>query len=105
MDDGARIGAVAAITDETECQCYINAADIRQGQEQVDPIVCTQRCKLQFLGIVSTGWVESSGWEEGCRALNESEPIREFWSLYWCDETFCGVRINQTGGLGQDREY
>jgi hypothetical protein len=50
------------------------------------------------------GWQEGPGWVDGCRSLNTAMPIHDFWSLYWCDSTFCGVGIDQAGGVGQDRE-
>jgi hypothetical protein len=89
---------------DTAGECYINAADIRGDRGQADAIQCLRRCKAQFLGSALKEWDETSGWDEGCRELNGSVPVRDFWSLYWCDSTFCGVSINQTGGLGQDRE-
>lgn len=86
------------------CQCYINTAEIRRDDGLKDPIECLRRCKAQFLGSALESWGDSSGWDDGCRELNGSVPVRDFWALYWCDSTFCGVGINQAGGLGQDRE-
>jgi hypothetical protein len=86
------------------CECYVNTAEIKQGSWQEDPSQCLRNCKTQFLRSVLEGWGEDVGWLEGCRSLNRSAPVREFWSLYWCDSTFCGVGIAPSGGLGQDRE-
>lgn len=91
-------------TTDNSCQCYINAVEIEQGQWKEDPSQCLQSCRTQFLQTVQKEWKDNSGWFEGCKTLNSGVPIREFWSLYWCDSTFCGVAINQTDGLGQDRE-
>ncbi len=90
---------------DSACECYVNAAEIQQGRWQEDPSVCLRNCKAQFLRSVVKGWGEDVGWPDGCGKLNKGVAVHEFWSLYWCDSTFCGVGINQTGGLGQDREY
>lgn len=54
----------------------------------------------------SKDWTDSAGWLEGCGLMTgESRatlPATSFWSLYWCDMTFCGVAISQDGGLEQD---
>ncbi|SPQ20387.1 fd66ef94-53d1-4f89-af9b-9ddec5a867fd [Thermothielavioides terrestris] len=97
--DGARTRDTSA---GNACQCYFNPAEIKQQQWQLDPSQCLHSCKGQFLQSVLKGWGDHSGWVEGCKYLNTSLPVRKFWSLYWCDSTFCGVGINQTGGLGQD---
>lgn len=89
---------------ESACECAINAAEIKQGAWQEDPIACLRNCKVQFLGGLMRGWSESSGWVDGCSNLNGTVPVVEFWTLYWCDSAFCGVGINQGGGNGQDRE-
>lgn len=87
------------------CECYINTAEIMKGRWQEDPGECLRNCKAQFLRTVAKGWQGNNGWVEGCGVLNRNVPLQDFWSLYWCDSVFCGVGINQTGGLGQDREY
>ena len=87
------------------CECYINTAEIKKGSWQEDPGECLHNCKAQFLRKVMKGWQDNKGWVEGCKSLDRRVPVQEFWSLYWCDSVFCGVGINQTGGLGQDREY
>lgn len=86
------------------CGCHYDTTEIKQGRWNEEPYLCIQRCKAQFLRSVLAEWTENSGWVDGCRTLNGTAPVREFWSVYWCDSTFCGVGINQTGGLGQDRE-
>ncbi|KAH6851082.1 hypothetical protein B0I37DRAFT_404768 [Chaetomium sp. MPI-CAGE-AT-0009] len=91
-----------AETASSACQCYINTVEIKQGRWQEDPSECLRNCKAQFLGTVVKGWQENDGWVEGCGSLNRNVPVKEFWSLYWCDLTFCGVGINRAGGLGQD---
>lgn len=92
-------------TVSSACECHINTAEIKKGSWQEDPGECLHNCKEQFLQAVAKGWHGDEGWVEGCGSLNRGVPVREFWSLYWCDSVFCGVGINQTGGLRQDREY
>lgn len=89
---------------DKRCECYINTADIRQDEWQKNPRECLRSCKAQFLRSVSETWEEENGWIDGCRTLNNGLPRQEFWALYWCDSRFCGVGIDPTGGLGQDRE-
>ncbi|KAK4034707.1 hypothetical protein C8A01DRAFT_48956 [Parachaetomium inaequale] len=84
------------------CECYVKTAEIKQGRLQEDPGECLRNCKAQFLRSVLNGWQENEGWVEGCGSLNRGVAVQEFWSLYWCDSTFCGVGIDQGGGLGQD---
>jgi len=91
-------------TADSTCECYVNAAEIKQGSWQEDPKVCLLNCKAQFMRSVVHGWKEDVGWDDGCRKLNKGVAVHEFWSLYWCDSTFCGVGIDQKKGLGQDRE-
>ncbi|GAB1313454.1 hypothetical protein MFIFM68171_03664 [Madurella fahalii] len=91
-----------ASTVTSDCRCYFDTADIKQGRWREEPALCIQRCRAQFLQSLSSDWEEHSGWPNGCRSLNRAMSIREFWSLYWCDSTFCGVGINRTGGVGQD---
>ncbi|KAK4157678.1 hypothetical protein C8A00DRAFT_39959 [Chaetomidium leptoderma] len=86
----------------TSCGCYVNTAEIKQGAWQKDPSQCLRNCKVQFLRSVSNGWGESEGWADGCGHLNRGVALQEFWPLYWCDSTFCGVGIDRGGGLGQD---
>ncbi|KAK3297811.1 uncharacterized protein B0H64DRAFT_393130 [Chaetomium fimeti] len=94
-----------AETASSACECYVNTAEIMQGRWQEDPSECLRNCKVQFLRTMANGWQENEGWVEGCGSLEQGVPVQAFWSLYWCDSTFCGVGINQEGGLGQDREY
>lgn len=91
-------------TADGACECYVNSTEIKQGRWQEDPKVCLLNCKAQFLRSVARGWKEDVGWDDGCRKLNKGVAVHEFWSLYWCDSTFCGVGIDQAKGLGQDRE-
>ncbi|AEO61506.1 hypothetical protein MYCTH_2113417 [Thermothelomyces thermophilus ATCC 42464] len=83
------------------CPCYVNAAEIQQAK-QSDAHECLANCRAQFLRGVLNGWEGSNGWAEGCGSLNRGVAAQEFWSLYWCDSTFCGVAIDLDGGLGQD---
>ncbi|KAK4242183.1 hypothetical protein C8A03DRAFT_40457 [Achaetomium macrosporum] len=99
-----RARRVTGTTADSICECYINTAEIKRGRWQEDPSECLRNCKEHFLRSVLQSWGESSGWVDGCRILNRAAPARDFWSLYWCDSTFCGVGISQTGGLGQDRD-
>jgi hypothetical protein len=88
------------------CECYVNAAEIQQGRWQEDPSECLRHCKAQFLRRTLDGWTETAEdhWVDGCKSLNRGKAAQEFWSLYWCDSTFCGVGIDPARGLGQDRE-
>ncbi|KAL2195958.1 hypothetical protein P885DRAFT_10754, partial [Corynascus similis CBS 632.67] len=92
----------AKTTDNAACQCYVNTAEIQKGGRPEDPRECLTNCRAQFMRSVLEGWDVSNGWAEGCASLNRGVEVQEFWSLYWCDSTFCGVAINQEGGLGQD---
>ncbi|KAL2175376.1 uncharacterized protein P884DRAFT_293784 [Thermothelomyces heterothallicus CBS 202.75] len=83
------------------CPCYVNAAEIQQAK-QSDVQECLANCRAQFQRGVLNGWEGSNGWAEGCGGLNRGVAAQEFWSLYWCDSTFCGVAVDLDGGLGQD---
>ncbi|KAK0704880.1 hypothetical protein B0H67DRAFT_363110 [Lasiosphaeris hirsuta] len=86
----------------SNCDCFVDVDDIDSVAQHDDPIPCLASCKRQFLEEISPGWKEDSSWPQGCQNLTSAKPTNRFWSLYWCDSTFCGVAINQTGGLGQD---
>ncbi|KAL2131906.1 hypothetical protein VTI74DRAFT_4462 [Chaetomium olivicolor] len=102
MERARREGETAGNAHGSGCECYFNTAEIKQGQWQEDPSTCLRNCKVQFLRSALKGWDETSGWSDGCRSLNGTVSVREFWSLYWCDSTFCGVGIDPKGGLWQD---
>jgi len=91
-------------TAQSACECYVNAAEIKQGRWQEDPKECLRNCKAQFLRNTLDGWTETERWPVGCGSLNRGAWAREFWALYWCDMTFCGVGIDLKGPEGQDRE-
>ncbi|KAK3344254.1 hypothetical protein B0T25DRAFT_322026 [Lasiosphaeria hispida] len=91
-----------ALAYNSNCECFVNVGDIDSVAKQQDPIPCLASCKRQFLQEISPGWKEDSSWPQGCQNLTSATATNRFWSLYWCDSTFCGVAINQTGGLGQD---
>ncbi|KAK3986626.1 hypothetical protein QBC44DRAFT_311155 [Cladorrhinum sp. PSN332] len=100
----------AAGHDGKGCQCYFNSSEIKKGRWQQDKKVCLQNCRTEFLKWVMPGWDDNSRWIEGCGSLladnTTTPPFKtedKFWNLYWCDSTFCGVAINPSGGLGQDR--
>ncbi|KAK3386900.1 hypothetical protein B0H63DRAFT_558501 [Podospora didyma] len=84
------------------CPCYVDAAALMSRVRQGDTRQCLQVCKSIFLQSVSTDWTETHGWKEGCQNLTSKAALYEFWQLYWCDSTFCGVAISPTGGLEQD---
>ncbi|KAK1754733.1 hypothetical protein QBC47DRAFT_225233 [Echria macrotheca] len=86
----------------SDCECYVQADEVRAAAQQGNPKPCLEVCRNQFLQAVSPNWTEDSGWTTGCQNLTSAAPTTQFWSLYWCDSTFCGVAINQTGGLEQD---
>jgi len=87
-----------------ECECYVAVDELRTAAQQDFPRSCLQNCRAQFLRRVLPGWKEDSGWSAGCQTLTSPVPNSALWPLYWCDSEFCGVAINQTGGLEQDRE-
>ena len=92
-------------THAAKCGCYVDAEEVREGAQQDFPKACLESCRSQFLQAVSPDWKGDSGWLDGCRNLTSRSATSRFWSLYWCDSTFCGVAIDQAGGLEQDREY
>ena len=96
--------AVERFVLSSDCECFVNGDEVQQAAQQGFPKSCLQNCRKQFLQSVSPGWTDDAGWAEGCQNLTSQTPTSRFWSLYWCDSTFCGVAINQTGGLEQDRE-
>ncbi|KAA8629904.1 hypothetical protein SMACR_04101 [Sordaria macrospora] len=88
---------------DEECGCYMEAIEIRRGESPTaEAKQCLQSCRDQFLETVSIEHETSEGWKYICKDLTSKTPSSRFWSLYWCDTTFCGVWINQTGGLQQD---
>ncbi|KAH6620835.1 hypothetical protein B0J18DRAFT_466468 [Chaetomium sp. MPI-SDFR-AT-0129] len=94
-------------TTTTTCECHINTTALRSQPPSVwrnNPAACLDQCRTQFLGGLLTAWGEESssttsgngnGWEQGCGSLNKGVDVREFWTLYWCDATFCGVAIEE----------
>ncbi|KAK0634576.1 hypothetical protein B0T17DRAFT_9914 [Bombardia bombarda] len=85
-----------------DCACYVDTAGLVKDESRREPISCLQNCKDQFLRTLSPDWSEPSGWVNVCGNLTSNEPTRRLWPLYWCDSSFCGVWINQTGGVWQD---
>ncbi|KAK0662531.1 hypothetical protein QBC41DRAFT_284972 [Cercophora samala] len=116
MEEGSRVGTWEGVADQhneegqhSGCECHINKADIQKGAWNEDRSECISNCKTQFLQSITPGWSEASGWADVCGNLNSTSHDLEiaeyrFWSLYWCDSTFCGVAIDQSKGLGQDRD-
>jgi hypothetical protein len=96
------------LSNSNGCKCYVDREDMRAAMQVDFPKQCLQDCKRQFLQSVRAKWTEEAGWPEGCQDLTSksaaASAAMRFWSLYWCDMEFCGVAINQTGGLEQDRE-
>ncbi|KAL2160160.1 hypothetical protein VTH06DRAFT_1815 [Thermothelomyces fergusii] len=80
------------------CQCYVDATEIQQG----DGPECLNTCRAQFFQRVLEGSGVGGEWAEWCGSLDRGVAAQEFWSLYWCDSTFCGVAIDPDGGPGQD---
>ncbi|KAK3947194.1 hypothetical protein QBC32DRAFT_95865 [Pseudoneurospora amorphoporcata] len=87
---------------DEECGCYVEAIEIRAESPRAEAKQCLQSCMDQFLETVSVDHETPEGWKYLCKDLTSTTPSSRFWSLYWCDTTFCGVWINQTGGLQQD---
>ncbi len=74
-------------------------SDCNQGGDEAS--ACIGRCRERFLGGISPGDDTLAG---ACVSLlSTPEPHERLWQLYRCDSTRCGVWINQTGGIGQDR--
>ncbi len=90
------------------CDCFIDAEEVQAASQQDYPKSCLDNCRSQFLRRISPDWTDdnTTSWPPGCRNLTTDKAMRssQFWELYWCDELFCGVAINRTGGLEQDRE-
>ncbi|KAK3320620.1 hypothetical protein B0T19DRAFT_244239 [Cercophora scortea] len=86
----------------TDCQCYVDTAEIQKGGCRDDPKICLHNCKSEFLRTVSPDWDDATSWPSLCQKITSNVPTSRFWPLYWCDSTFCGVWINQTGGVWQD---
>lgn len=99
------------------CGCLFNVTEIQEhggwqggggggaASDKYPQIIageCLQNCHSQFLGSVAPEWNTSLA--PACEALT-SASASALWPLYWCDSTFCGVGIDETGGLQQDREY
>ena len=90
---------------DEECGCYVDTIEIRRLESPTaEAKQCLESCRNQFLETVSNDHKTPEGWKDVCKDLTSTTPSSRFWSLYWCDTTFCGVWINQTGGLQQDRE-
>ncbi|KAK3486377.1 hypothetical protein B0T13DRAFT_408095 [Neurospora crassa] len=85
-----------------ECGCYMEAIEMRGDSPTAEAKQCLQSCRDQFLRTVSIDHETPEGWKYICNDLTTTTPSSRFWALYWCDTTFCGVWINQTGGLQQD---
>ena len=63
---------------------------------------CTHRCRDGFLESIFPDYKDD--YSSACAALSSQEVGERFWDLYWCDSMDCGVWIDQTKGLGQDRK-
>ncbi|KAK4173551.1 hypothetical protein QBC36DRAFT_380899 [Triangularia setosa] len=108
----SRIGTGDEVVDQHDeqddgCECHFNKAEIEGGAWSEDKSQCISNCRTQFLRSITPGWSETLGWADVCGNLNLTShdvDVAEyrFWSLYWCDSTFCGVAIDQSKGLGQD---
>ena len=90
---------------DEECGCHVEAIEIRGESPTAETKQCLESCREQFLETVSIDHETPEGWKYVCQDLTSTTPSSRFWPLYWCDTTFCGVWINQTGGLQQDREW
>jgi hypothetical protein len=69
-----------------------------------DPKACLQDCKKQHLDSYLTSWEIDMMPLCNAAAAGEEAARDMFWPLYWCDAAFCGVYIDATGDIGQDRE-
>ena len=69
---------------------------------------CLETCRREFLFSIGQTWPPQ--WPQLCESLTttattDTTALRNsLWPLYWCDSWFCGVWVNQSGPLGQDRE-
>lgn len=87
------------------CGCYVDGKQARLARESSpDPKPCLDFCRLQFMSSVVPGWSDDSRYHDGCHNLTGNLQSTRLWPLYWCDSIFCGVAIQQLGGLQQDRE-
>ncbi len=96
---------------DSSCSCPFNKTasavkDRGRGKGQRthdgDAQACIQTCKDTFLKSISPNYSENFG--DVCALLSSKGPNEKLWSLYWCDSTFCGVWVNQSAGVGQDRK-
>ncbi|KAK3314524.1 hypothetical protein B0H66DRAFT_593246 [Apodospora peruviana] len=89
--------------DDDDCMCYVDSSQIHPMPAQGSRDPCVQSCKNHFMStVVMAAFNDVTGWQAACGKLTSDTPTEQFWPLYWCDSTFCGVQVNQTGGLGQD---
>ncbi len=72
--------------------------------EKDDASACIQCCKSRFLTELWPSYSNDTLSGDLCDALSGPSVSQELWHLYWCDSTLCGVWINQTDGIGQDRK-
>ncbi|KAK1836082.1 hypothetical protein QBC39DRAFT_410506 [Podospora conica] len=85
------------------CACYVDGKQARLVKESsADPKPCLDFCRLQFMKSVVPGWTDESRYHDGCQNLTGNHESSRLWPLYWCDSIFCGVAIEQLGGLQQD---
>jgi hypothetical protein len=66
---------------------------------------CISLCRAAFLGRLSSSNQQVEDVDDFiCSLLSQQDINRELWQLYWCDSRYCGVGIDDGGGLGQDRK-
>lgn len=75
---------------------------LRDDEAEQGPQECLDNCREQYLAVVTPRWQAAFG--DVCTSLSMEGPNEQLWPLYWCDSTFCGVWVNETGPTGQDRE-
>lgn len=97
------------------CSCSFNITNSRGGKgstavgggaEKTDESAqqCVDECRQEYLKEI---WPDYNNETFGyvCTALSTKDSETKLWPLYWCDSTFCGVWLDQSMGLGQDREW
>ncbi len=60
-----------------------------------DAEACVRACYNQFVNE----WYEKvkGGFDDVCTQLSHTQSHTDLWTLYCCDSTFCGVRIDREG--------
>jgi hypothetical protein len=66
------------------------------------PILCFTSCKNRFMSSLGLG--RNPELSDVCTKLANASSVRDFWALYCCDMTFCGLQLDVMGPKGKDRK-